>query len=45
MIGPTDDPPALGDLSTCLERQHTCRVEQMIETETPRLEELLDVTP
>ena len=40
--------PALGslaDVSTCLERRHTCRVRQMLETEMPRDEELLDVAP
>lgn len=40
--------PSLGSLaevSTCLERQHVCRVEQMIETEMPRVEELVDLTP
>jgi hypothetical protein len=36
---------SIGALSTCLERQHTCRVEQMIEAETPRLDELLDLAP
>ena len=36
---------SLVDVSTCLERRHTCRVQQMIETEMPRVEELLDVAP
>ncbi len=36
---------SLADVSTCLERRHTCRVEQMIETEMPRVVELLDVSP
>jgi hypothetical protein len=35
---------SLADVSTCLERRHACRVNQMIETEMPRVEELLDVT-
>jgi PKD repeat protein len=35
---------SLADVSSCLERRHTCRVEQMIETEMPRVEELLEVT-
>ena len=36
---------SLADVSTCLERRHTCRVQQMIETEMPRVEELLEATP
>jgi hypothetical protein len=32
---------SISDLSTCLERRHECRVEQMLETQMPRLEEFL----
>jgi hypothetical protein len=40
--------PALGslaDVSTCLARQHVCRVGQLIETEMPRADELLGAQP
>ncbi len=36
---------SLADVTSCLERQHACRVEQMIETELPRIEELLEPAP
>ena len=36
-VGSTDD------VASCLARQHTCRVEQLLETERPRLRELLDL--
>lgn len=30
-------------VTECLERQHACRVEQILESRTPRLHELLDL--
>ena len=36
---------SLAAVTTCLELRHTCRIQQMLETEMPRLEELVDVAP
>ncbi|MEO7436056.1 MAG: hypothetical protein ABI080_11290, partial [Candidatus Binatia bacterium] len=36
---------SLANVTTCLEHRHTCRIQQMLETEMPRIEELLDLAP
>lgn len=36
---------SVGSVSACLERRHACRIEQMLETEMPRLVELLSCVP
>ncbi len=36
---------SVGAVTTCIELEHRCRIQQMLETEMPRLEELVNIAP